>query len=70
MNAAESYKKVDQFQFVKKYEWKTNDQLRKRVVKYIKPTGLNYVNKYRRERKWMQARSASCQNLQKLQSSL
>ena len=44
------YKKVDQFQFVKKYEWKINDQLRKRVVKYIKTTGLNYVNKYRREK--------------------
>lgn len=44
------YKKVDQFQFFKKYEWKINDQLRKRVVKYIKPTGLNYVNKYRREK--------------------
>ena len=44
------YKKVDQFQFVKKYEWKINDQLRKRVVKYIKTIGLNYVNKYRREK--------------------
>ena len=44
------YKKVDQFQFVKKYEWKINDQLRKRVVKYIKTTGLNYVNKYRWEK--------------------
>lgn len=45
------YKKVDQFQFFKKYEWKINDQLRKRVVKYIKTTSLKYVNEYRREKK-------------------